>query len=59
MRRITLNIKRHLKLKEVIKLRYRKLSNGNLSLYLDSYSQGKRAYQFLHLYIITEIDEKC
>lgn len=59
MRRISLNIKRHLKLKEGIKLRYRKLSNGNLSLYLDSYCQGKRTYQFLHLYIIPEIDENC
>lgn len=56
MNRIISTIKRHLKLKEPIKLRYKKLVNGNLSLYLDSYVHGQRTYHFLHLYIIPEID---
>lgn len=57
MKRAISIIKRYLKLKEPIKLRYKKLANGNLSLYLDYYRQGRRTYQFLHLYIIAEIDE--
>ena len=32
-------------------LREKKLSNGNLSLYLDIYRDGKRVYEFLKLYI--------
>lgn len=50
-------IKRHLKLKEPIKLRCKKLKNGNKSLYLDIYWKGHRTYLFLHLYLIPEIDQ--
>lgn len=57
MNRIISTIKRHLKLKEPIKLRYKKLQNGNFSLYLDIYHQGQRTYHFLRLYIIPEIDD--
>lgn len=32
-------------------LRQKKLSNGNLSLYLDMYRDGKRVYEFLKLYL--------
>ena len=38
-----------LKVKEPIKLRVKKLANGNQSLYLDFYYEGKREYEFLKL----------
>lgn len=49
--------KKALKAKEPIKLRAKNLSNGNKSLYLDIYKDGKRIYEFLKLYIIPEVDE--
>jgi len=42
------------KAKEPIKLRVKKLANGNQSLYLDFYYSGKREYEFLKLYLIPE-----
>ncbi len=50
-------IKRQLTLKEPVKLRYRKLKDGNKSLYLDIYWNGVRTYDFLFLYLVPEIDE--
>jgi integrase len=43
-----------IKAKEPIKVRFKKLANGNQSIYLDYYSNGKRQYDFLKLYIIPE-----
>ena len=43
------------KAKEPIKLRFKKLANGNQSVYLDYYSNGKRQYDFLRLYLVPEI----
>jgi len=40
--------------KEPIRLRTKKLANGNLSLYLDFYRDGKRGYEFLKLYLVPE-----
>lgn len=37
--------------KEPVKLRKRKLKNGNISLYLDIYYNGVREYEFLKLYL--------
>ena len=42
------------KAKEPIKLRYKKLANGNTSLYLDCYKNGQRSYEFLRLYLVPE-----
>ncbi len=46
--------KKTLKAKEPIRLREKQLSNGNKSLYLDIYRNGKREYEFLKLYLIPE-----
>jgi len=42
------------KAKEPIKLRTKKLANGNQSLYLDFYQNGQRQYEFLKLYLVPE-----
>ncbi|MGM9745907.1 MAG: site-specific integrase [Paludibacteraceae bacterium] len=39
---------------EPIKLRTKQLSNGSQSLYLDYYRKGRRAYEFLGLYLLPE-----
>lgn len=47
-------MKKQIKAKEPIRLRTKELSNGNQSLYLDCYFNGKRQYEFLKLYLIPE-----
>ena len=42
------------KAKQPVKLRFKKLANGNSSLYLDIYQDGKREYEFLKLYLVPE-----
>lgn len=48
--------KKSYKAKEPIRLRERKLKDGNRSLYLDTYRNGKRQYETLNLYLIPERD---
>jgi integrase len=43
-----------IKTKEPVRLRRKKLANGNESLYLDIYSNGIRQYEFLRLYLVPE-----
>lgn len=38
--------------KEPVKVREKKLANGNVSLYLDIYRNGKRHKEYLKLYLI-------
>lgn len=40
--------------KEPIRLRRRKISTGNVSLYLDIYMNGKRSYEYLKMYLVPE-----
>jgi len=40
--------------KEPIKVRFKQLANGNKSIYLDYYKDGKRQYDFLKLYLVPE-----
>lgn len=43
-----------MKKKEIVRLREKKIANGNRSLYLDIYLNGKRTYEFLQLYLLPE-----
>ena len=40
--------------KEPVRLRQRRLANGNITLFLDTYRDGKHNYEFLKLYLIPE-----
>ena len=44
------------KAKEPVTIRFKKLANGNQSIYLDIYTDGRRSYEFLKLYLVPEID---
>lgn len=43
---------KNLSQKELVKLREKVLANGNISLYLDIYRDGKRHKEYLKLYLI-------
>lgn len=45
--------------KDAVKLRTKKLSNGNESVYLDVYVDGKRKYEFLKLYLLPGKENKA
>lgn len=49
--------KKSIKIKEPVRIRFKKLANGNQSIYLDTYVNGQRTYDFLKLYIVPETDE--
>ena len=51
------DMKEELRIKEPIKLRVKYLANGNKSIYLYMYMNGKRKYEFLKLYIIPEYNK--
>lgn len=40
--------------KEPVRLRRRKLSSGQETLYLDIYRDGERSYEYLHMYLVPE-----
>lgn len=45
-----------MKTKEQVKVRERKLKNGNVSLFLETYIDGVRKYEWLKMYLIPETD---
>ena len=49
--------KKVMKVKEPVKIRLKALRNGNYSIYLDTYVNGRRTYEFLKLYLIPEQSE--
>ena len=49
--------KKVMKVKEPVKIRLKALTNGNYSIYLDTYVNGRRTYEFLKLYLIPEQSE--
>lgn len=49
--------KKSLKAKEPVRIRFKKLANGNQSIYLDTYVNKQRTYDFLKLYIVPETSE--
>lgn len=52
-------IKKPSKVKEPVRLRMKELANGNKSLYLDIYRNGKRTYEYLKMYLIPETDHNA
>ena len=48
--------KKQIKVKEPVRLRFDKLKNGNQSIYLDIYYNGRRTVQYLKLYLVPETD---
>lgn len=46
--------KTQLKAKEPVKIRFRKIANGNQSIYFDIYRDGKRSYHYPKLYLVPE-----
>ena len=52
-------VKKPAKVKEPIRLRMKEVANGNKSLYLDIYRDGKRTYEYLKMYLIPETDNNA
>ena len=50
--------KKTVKAKEPVRIRFKELKNGNKSIYLDIYRDGKRTYEFLKLYRLPEINAR-
>ena len=48
-------VKKKPKIKEPVRIRFKKLADGNQSIYLDYYHEGKREYDFLKLYVVPEL----
>lgn len=57
----TPKVKPTIKAKEPVRIRYKKLANGNISVYFDIYhpDSGKREYEFLRIYLIPEVDNRA
>ena len=51
--------KKQVKFKEPVRLREKKLKDGNRSLYLDIYSKGIRKYEYLKMYLVPEVSTEA
>lgn len=51
--------KKTIKAKEPVRIRFKEIANGNKSIYLDIYKDGKRRYEFLKMYLIPEASEEA
>ena len=49
--------KKQINVKSPIRLRFKELAKGNKSIYLDTYQDGKRSYEFLKLFLIPETSQ--
>lgn len=45
--------------KDCVTIRFKTLKSGNKSIYFDCYSQGKRTYEFLKLYLVPETSQNA
>lgn len=48
--------KKEIKIKEPVRIREKRLNDGNVSLYLDMYYRGVRKKEGLKLYLVPETD---
>lgn len=49
--------KKQINVKSPIRIRFKELTKGNKSIYLDTYQDGKRSYEFLKLFLIPETSQ--
>ena len=49
--------KKQINVKSPIRIRFKELAKGNKSIYLDTYQDGKRSYEFLKLFLIPETSQ--
>ena len=54
---VTTELKRNSKLKEPVRIRFKKLANGSVSVYLAINVNGRRTYDYLKLYLVPETDQ--
>lgn len=53
---VTTELKRNSKSKEPVRIRFKKLANGSVSVYLAINVNGRRTYDYLKLYLVPETD---
>lgn len=54
---VTTELKRNSKSKEPVRIRFKKLANGSVSVYLTINVNGRRTYDYLKLYLVPETDQ--
>lgn len=54
---VTTELKRNSKSKEPVRIRFKKLANGSVSVYLAINVSGRRTYDYLKLYLVPETDQ--
>lgn len=54
---VTTELKRNSKSKEPVRIRFKKLANGSVSVYLAINVNGRRTYDYLKLYLVPETDQ--